>query len=79
MVCRYFLDLFCKEDLWISLKYSVDLEPSSKLKSVTQEKDLDEFLNTAELAGIEFTAGKPTYNTSCSKSKTLILLRATKC
>jgi large subunit GTPase 1 len=28
------------------------------LKSVTQERDLDEFLNTAQLAGTEFTAGK---------------------
>jgi large subunit GTPase 1 len=27
------------------------------LKSVTQERDLDEFLNTAQLAGTEFTAG----------------------
>ena len=27
------------------------------MKSVTQERDLDEFLSTAELAGTEFTAG----------------------
>jgi large subunit GTPase 1 len=38
-------------------KYSVDLDSSSRLKSVTQERDLDEFLNTAQLAGTEFTAG----------------------
>ncbi|TFK36883.1 P-loop containing nucleoside triphosphate hydrolase protein [Crucibulum laeve] len=36
--------------------YSVDLDSTSRLKSVTQERDLDEFLNTAELAGTEFTA-----------------------
>lgn len=36
--------------------YQVDLDSSSRLKSVTQEKDLDEFLNTAQLAGTEFTA-----------------------
>jgi len=28
-----------------------------KLRSITQERDLDEFLSTAELAGTEFTAG----------------------
>ena len=28
------------------------------MKSVTQERDLDEFLSTAELAGTEFTAGR---------------------
>ncbi|KDQ19877.1 hypothetical protein BOTBODRAFT_183905 [Botryobasidium botryosum FD-172 SS1] len=38
-----------------STNYSTDLD---KLKSVTQEKDLDEFLNTAQLAGTEFTAEK---------------------
>ena len=38
-------------------KYQVDLDSSSRLKSVTQEKDLDEFLSTAQLAGTEFTAG----------------------
>ena len=27
------------------------------MKSVTQENDLDEFLNTAQLAGTDFTAG----------------------
>ncbi|KXN85669.1 Large subunit GTPase 1 [Leucoagaricus sp. SymC.cos] len=36
--------------------YSVDVDTTSKLKSVTQERDLDEFFNTAELAGTEFTA-----------------------
>ncbi|KAF8167726.1 P-loop containing nucleoside triphosphate hydrolase protein [Crassisporium funariophilum] len=36
--------------------YAVDVDSASKLKSVTQERDLDEFLNTAELAGTEFTA-----------------------
>ncbi|KAJ7596849.1 P-loop containing nucleoside triphosphate hydrolase protein [Mycena floridula] len=35
--------------------YLADDDPS-RLKSVTQEKDLDEFLNTAQLAGTEFTA-----------------------
>jgi hypothetical protein len=28
------------------------------LQSITQERDLDEFLNTAQLAGTDFTAGK---------------------
>ncbi|KAF8913034.1 P-loop containing nucleoside triphosphate hydrolase protein, partial [Gymnopilus junonius] len=38
--------------------YSVDVDSSTRLKSVTQERDLDEFLNTAQLAGTEFTAEK---------------------
>ncbi|KAF8137485.1 hypothetical protein EV363DRAFT_1318116 [Boletus edulis] len=36
--------------------YTADLDSTSRLKSVTQERDLDEFLNTAQLAGTEFTA-----------------------
>ncbi|KAF9447793.1 P-loop containing nucleoside triphosphate hydrolase protein [Macrolepiota fuliginosa MF-IS2] len=36
--------------------YSVDVDTTSRLKSITQERDLDEFFNTAELAGTEFTA-----------------------
>ena len=36
--------------------YSVDTDKTERLKSVTQEKDLDEFLNTAQLAGTDFTA-----------------------
>ncbi|KAF9477541.1 P-loop containing nucleoside triphosphate hydrolase protein [Pholiota conissans] len=36
--------------------YAVDLDSTNRLKSVTQERDLDEFLNTAQLAGTEFTA-----------------------
>ncbi|KIY63753.1 P-loop containing nucleoside triphosphate hydrolase protein [Cylindrobasidium torrendii FP15055 ss-10] len=36
--------------------YTTDMDDTSKLKSVTQERDLDEFLNTAELAGTDFTA-----------------------
>lgn len=36
--------------------YSVDVDTTSKLKSVTQERDLEEFFNTADLAGTEFTA-----------------------
>ena len=39
-------------------KYTTDMDSTSRLKSVTQEKDLDEFLNTATLAGTEFTAGE---------------------
>jgi hypothetical protein len=35
-----------------------DVDSSSKLKSVTQENDLDEFLNTARLAGTDFKAGE---------------------
>ncbi|KAF9650551.1 P-loop containing nucleoside triphosphate hydrolase protein [Thelephora ganbajun] len=36
--------------------YTTDVDNSSRLKSVTQERDLDEFLSTATLAGLEFTA-----------------------
>ncbi|KAK2461620.1 hypothetical protein APHAL10511_006083 [Amanita phalloides] len=36
--------------------FTTDVDTSTRLKSVTQERDLDEFLNTAQLAGIEFTA-----------------------
>ncbi|KAI0322692.1 P-loop containing nucleoside triphosphate hydrolase protein [Amylostereum chailletii] len=36
--------------------YTTDLDSTSRLKSVTQERDLDEFLSTAQLAGTEFTA-----------------------
>ncbi|KAH8835699.1 hypothetical protein DL96DRAFT_1666368 [Flagelloscypha sp. PMI_526] len=36
--------------------YSTDLDSTSKLKSVTQERDLDEFFNTAQLAETDFTA-----------------------
>jgi len=50
--------------LWINTlipiqsQYTTDLDSASRLKSVTQENDLDEFLNTARLAGTEFTAEK---------------------
>ncbi len=43
--------------LTIDPKYTTDLDPTSRLKSITQEKDLDEFFSTAQLAGTEFTAG----------------------
>ncbi|KAF7339623.1 p-loop containing nucleoside triphosphate hydrolase protein [Mycena sanguinolenta] len=36
--------------------YVTDTDSTSRLKSVTQEGDLDEFLNTAQLAGTDFTA-----------------------
>ncbi|KAI0030214.1 P-loop containing nucleoside triphosphate hydrolase protein, partial [Vararia minispora EC-137] len=36
--------------------YTTDLDSASRLKSVTQEGDLDAFLSTAQLAGTEFTA-----------------------
>ncbi|KAH7930544.1 P-loop containing nucleoside triphosphate hydrolase protein [Leucogyrophana mollusca] len=36
--------------------YTTELDSTTRLKSVTQERDLDEFLNTAQLAGTEFTA-----------------------
>ncbi|KAI0005568.1 P-loop containing nucleoside triphosphate hydrolase protein [Russula compacta] len=39
-----------------SVMYTTDIDTSSRLQSVTQERDLDEFLNTAQLAGTEFTA-----------------------
>ena len=34
-----------------------DLDASIRLRSITQENDLDEFLNTAQLAATDFTAG----------------------
>jgi len=43
--------------LMLGLQYVSDLDASNRLKSVTQERDLDEFLSTAQLAGTEFTAG----------------------
>ena len=46
------------------LQYTTDTDSSSRLKSVTQERDLDEFLNTATLAGLEFTAGQVTFKRS---------------
>ncbi|TFK77272.1 P-loop containing nucleoside triphosphate hydrolase protein [Pluteus cervinus] len=36
--------------------YSQDIASSTRLKSVTYERDLDEFLNNAQLAGTDFTA-----------------------
>jgi len=40
-------------------------EPSwVRLRSITQEKALDEFLSTAELAGTEFTAGSTSPRTA---------------
>jgi hypothetical protein len=44
----------------LAIQYTTDMD-SSRLQSVTQEKDLDEFLNTARLAGTEFTAGSLPY------------------
>ncbi|KAG8835306.1 hypothetical protein FRC17_004088 [Serendipita sp. 399] len=38
--------------------YTTDLDTTTRLQSVTQERDLDEFLNTAQLAGTDFTAEK---------------------
>ncbi|KAF9270034.1 P-loop containing nucleoside triphosphate hydrolase protein [Marasmius fiardii PR-910] len=36
--------------------YTTDLDSTSRLKSITQERDLDEFFNTAQLAETDFTA-----------------------
>ncbi|CDO73000.1 hypothetical protein BN946_scf185007.g54 [Trametes cinnabarina] len=36
--------------------YTTDIDSTSRLQSITQERDLDEFLNTATLAGTQFTA-----------------------
>jgi large subunit GTPase 1 len=33
-----------------------------KMRSITQENDLEAFLSTAELAGTDFTAGKLDWN-----------------
>lgn len=38
-------------------QYTTDVDSFARLQSVTQEKDLDEFLSTATLAGTQFTAG----------------------
>jgi len=45
---------------------------------VTQERDLDEFLNTAQLAGTEFTAGTGLYLLSSPGQLTTILHRTEK-
>ncbi|KAH7885952.1 hypothetical protein F5I97DRAFT_1936902 [Phlebopus sp. FC_14] len=39
-----------------SALYTTEVDSTTRLKSVTQERDLDEFLNTAQLAGTEFIA-----------------------
>ncbi|KAG5651606.1 hypothetical protein H0H81_008066 [Sphagnurus paluster] len=49
-------NLSCTKISFLKFKFATDLEASNRLKSVTQERDLDEFLNTAQLAGTEFTA-----------------------
>ncbi|PFH54830.1 hypothetical protein AMATHDRAFT_72631 [Amanita thiersii Skay4041] len=36
--------------------FTTDIDPSARLRSVTQEGDLDEFFSTAQLAGIDFAA-----------------------
>ncbi|KAH9937242.1 P-loop containing nucleoside triphosphate hydrolase protein [Fomitopsis serialis] len=36
--------------------YTTDIDSTTRLQSITQERDLDEFLNTAQLAGTQFTA-----------------------
>ncbi|EMD41943.1 hypothetical protein CERSUDRAFT_147367 [Gelatoporia subvermispora B] len=36
--------------------YTTDVDSTTRLQSITQERDLDEFLNTAQLAGTQFTA-----------------------
>lgn len=41
----------------VVLQYTTDFDTTSRLKSVTQERDLEAFLNAAQLAGTEFTAG----------------------
>lgn len=43
--------------LLIISQYTTDLDSTNRLQSITQERDLDEFLNTATLAGTNFTAG----------------------
>ncbi|KAG8889950.1 hypothetical protein FRB99_003937, partial [Tulasnella sp. 403] len=46
--------------IMIRLRYTTDIarDNAAKLQSVTQEKDLDAFLNTAQLAAKDFTAEK---------------------
>lgn len=45
-------------------QFATDLDSPARLKSITQEKDLDEFLNTAQLAGTDFTAGERLFTLS---------------
>ena len=40
-----------------SVQYTTDIDSTTRLQSITQERDLDEFLSTATLAGTQFTAG----------------------
>lgn len=44
--------------LWYQYTTDIAKDSSTKLHSVTQERDLDEFLNTAQLAATDFTAGE---------------------
>lgn len=53
----YAIRSVCRTSFEPSLKYTTDIDSTSRLKSVTQERDLDEFLNTAQLAETDFTAG----------------------
>lgn len=39
------------------MQYTTDIDTTTRLQSITQERDLDEFLSTAQLAGTQFTAG----------------------
>ena len=56
----------CENGIDDSIRQMTHNEPSwVKLRSITQERALDEFLSTAELAGTEFTAG--TENTRITK------------
>lgn len=41
-----------------SFKYTTEVDATTRLKSVTHERNLDEFLNTAQLAATDFTAGR---------------------
>jgi large subunit GTPase 1 len=36
--------------------YTTEIDATTRLKSVTQERNLDEFLNTAQMAATDFTA-----------------------
>lgn len=55
--CKWRVASLLKGILKNSVQYITDIDSTTRLQSITQERDLDEFLSTATLAGTQFTAG----------------------
>lgn len=56
-----------------TLKYT---EEAENLRSVTHERDLDEFLNNASLADADFTAGAYLESTACARDTDHVVSRS---